>query len=396
MAPFRTVSIHDARLPLTRPWVKAALVAVGVVVALLGAQIVAAHDGHPVKQTFDELWHYEPEGDDYDAWMTLTVGLILECDSDEDECGDKWQDPFDAAIADWNQQETTVRFEVVDDGEVDLLVRIPDTIPGEDETTLGLEVSYDINEDECGEPCAVYSALVYLADDAHIDDYGTAEERQATVTHEIGHAIGLAHESVDLPCGEDETGEVPHSIMAYNCSDPLPDGLGEILVQPWDVCGINHLYFDPTIGFAGCEVDETPTATPALTSTPEPTTTPPPTATPAPTGTGAPTETPAPTGAAGDLAWSDADCDGELSSRDNQALLRNVLSQAALSQTEPCPDIGDGVSVGGFGDTQWGDADCDGELSSRDNQALLRFVLSQAALSQTEPCADIGDEVAVS
>ncbi len=25
---------------------------------------------------------------------------------------------------------------------------------------------------------------------------------------------------------------------------------------------------------------------------------------------------------------------------DNQALLRNVLSQAALSQTEPCPDVG--------------------------------------------------------
>ncbi len=43
--------------------------------------------------------------------------------------------------------------------------------------------------------------------------------------------------------------------------------------------------------------------------------------------------------------FGDLDCDGEISSRDNQALLRNVLSQAALSQTEPCPDIGSSVSV---------------------------------------------------
>jgi hypothetical protein len=38
--------------------------------------------------------------------------------------------------------------------------------------------------------------------------------------------------------------------------------------------------------------------------------------------------------------WGDWDCDGEITTRDNQALLRNVLSQNALSQTEPCTDIG--------------------------------------------------------
>ncbi len=92
--------------------------------------------------------------------------------------------------------------------------------------------------------------------------------------------------------------------------------------------------------------------------------------------------------------WGDSDCDGEVSSRDNQALLRNVLSQAALSQTQPCPALGTEVQVD---DTirLWGDSDCDGEISSRDNQALLRNVLSQAALSQTEPCPDIGDDVEV-
>ena len=80
----------------------------------------------------------------------------------------------------------------------------------------------------------------------------------------------------------------------------------------------------------------------------------------------------------------DADCDGGVTTRDNQALLRFVLEQPALSQTEPCTDIGtDG----------WGDWDCDGELGSRDGQAVLRFTLEQAALSQTEPCPDIGAEL---
>jgi hypothetical protein len=97
---------------------------------------------------------------------------------------------------------------------------------------------------------------------------------------------------------------------------------------------------------------------------------------------------PTPSPSPGDQLWGDSDCDGEISSRDNQALLRKVLSQNALSQTEPCPDLGDAV-----GDLVWGDWDCDGEISSRDNQALLRKVLSQNALSQTEPCPGIGDPV---
>ena len=44
---------------------------------------------------------------------------------------------------------------------------------------------------------------------------------------------------------------------------------------------------------------------------------------------------------------------------------------------------------------RWGDVDCNGAISVRDNQALLRFVLSQPALSQTEPCPDVGQDVHV-
>jgi hypothetical protein len=92
--------------------------------------------------------------------------------------------------------------------------------------------------------------------------------------------------------------------------------------------------------------------------------------------------------------WGDSDCNGSVAARDNQAVLRNVLGQPALSQTEPCPDLGDVVTVDGVSRT-WGDWDCNGAITARDNQALLRHVLSQAPLSQTEPCADIGAEVEV-
>jgi hypothetical protein len=93
------------------------------------------------------------------------------------------------------------------------------------------------------------------------------------------------------------------------------------------------------------------------------------------------------------LVWGDSDCSGAISARDNQALLRMVLGQPALSQTEPCPDLGANFPSGGGVPLAWGDWDCNGSVGARDNQALLRFILSQPALSQTEPCTDVGSPV---
>ena len=45
------------------------------------------------------------------------------------------------------------------------------------------------------------------------------------------------------------------------------------------------------------------------------------------------------------LLWGDSDCDGQITSRDNQAALRSILQQNALPQNEPCPDIGASVLV---------------------------------------------------
>ena len=88
--------------------------------------------------------------------------------------------------------------------------------------------------------------------------------------------------------------------------------------------------------------------------------------------------------------WADVDCDGAVTTRDNQAELRFVLEQNPITQTEPCPDvIVDGVP------RKWGDEDCDTSVTTRDNQSKLRFVLEQNPLTQTEPCPDVGSQVTV-
>ncbi len=74
---------------------------------------------------------------------------------------------------------------------------------------------------------------------------------------------------------------------------------------------------------------------------------------------------------------------------------RTVLSQPALSQTQPCFAIGSEVLVGNFILYHWADADCDSEMTTRDNQGVLRVVLGQPPISQTGPCPYVGSLVTV-
>ncbi|MEO8458036.1 MAG: hypothetical protein ABI559_09505 [Chloroflexota bacterium] len=95
------------------------------------------------------------------------------------------------------------------------------------------------------------------------------------------------------------------------------------------------------------------------------------------------------------IIWGDVDCNGSVGPRDGQAILKSVLEQPALSQTEPCPDAGATVTVDGTSRI-WADVDCNGSIGPRDGQAILKSVLEQPALSQTEPCPDVGATVTVS
>ncbi|MEX0785444.1 MAG: nidogen-like domain-containing protein [Dehalococcoidia bacterium] len=269
-------------------WITAALAAVAAIAAI---GVASAHDkAGPHKKLFGSRWYQQASGGDYDAYMTLSTSqLWYDCSSD---CESRWPNAANAAIDDWNGQDTTVNFDIQPDHDIyyDVNIFIVDAILG-DSGLLGIALPYDINEDFCDlDDCTIYYGEVYLGDLGHTGPYGTKAQRTGTTAHEAGHIISLRHESVNgdesvqYPCGQDNTGPIPHSIMSYNCADPVAvGGLGENYVQEWDVCGVNHAYHDPTIGYAGCGGEPVPT--PTFTPTKPPTFTPtkPPTATPTPT-----------------------------------------------------------------------------------------------------------------
>ena len=206
-----------------------------------------------------------------------TSDVWLNCDGDAAACGAKWDGPFTSSMADWNNQPMTVRFDYTDevrDANFDVNVYIEDEVPGGGGGLLGFAPTYDINGVPCSGACVVYSGIVYVGDDAHSGVYGTANDRLATLSHEMGHIISLAHESTNADetqlydCGMDDTGPIPHSVMSYNCIDPVAiGGFGESDVKPWDVCGVNHAYNDPAFGFSGRDLT---TTTPSPTPTPTP------------------------------------------------------------------------------------------------------------------------------
>jgi CSLREA domain-containing protein len=143
-----------------------------------------------------------------------------------------------------------------------------------------------------------------------------------------------------------------------------------------------------TSEFSNCATVVGPTPTPSPSSSPSPT----PTPTPSPTPTPVVTPTPTPVGTS--RIWGDVDCGGDIAPRDAQAILKNVLVQNALSQTQPCPAVGSQVTVDGV-NRIWGDVDCGGIVAPRDAQAVLKNVLAQNALSQTQPCPAVASTVQV-
>jgi Tol biopolymer transport system component len=92
------------------------------------------------------------------------------------------------------------------------------------------------------------------------------------------------------------------------------------------------------------------------------------------------------------LPWGDVNCSGGVDAVDALQLLRYTVRLSVLQQ-EPCPDIGDTVSVDGT-PRLWGDVDGDGEVNAADALKILRHVamLSVQHQPRTPP---IGTEVEV-
>ncbi len=379
----------------------AAFVAIGLA-AVAGP--VESHTGHQQKKLFPERWHYQPNGD-FGAWMDLgTSDVWLNCDGDAAACGAKWNGPFADSIADWNSQPTTVRFDYTDgvqDADFDVNVYIEDEVPG-DPGVLGIAPTYDISGNPCFGSCSVYSGIVWIGDDAHGPPYATANDRLATLSHEVGHIISLAHESTDpsesqlFDCGMDDTGPIPHSVMAYDCIDPVSiGGAGESGVQPWDACGVNHAYHDPAFGYSGCGLTTTtptasPTTSPAPTASPTPTPTPTPPSSPTVTVTASPTP-PSPSAAATPLVvtfvWGDVNCSGQSNPVDSLKLLQ-FDSGLFVGQPPGCPAMGHEIKAASVL-FAWGDVDCGGGINPVDALKVLR---SDAGLTVNKApgCPEIG------
>ena len=83
------------------------------------------------------------------------------------------------------------------------------------------------------------------------------------------------------------------------------------------------------------------------------------------------------------LTQGDVDCSGVVSSVDALKLLRHSVG-LAVSQTQPCPSIGDPVGAHPFGDV-----DCSSVVNSADALKVLRYAAG-LSVSQSQPCTAMG------
>ena len=245
---------------------------------------------HPQKKLFNGRW-YKPLADltTSPPWFGVPGFPNAQCDGGYDtaSCVSKWQGPAYSSYADWNSQPSTARFNVQGyrDHNWDNNTYVVDSFQGAPPGLLGFAAFYDYSGNQCaphpypGELyCSVYRhSDAIIIDDNHSGVFSTARSRQATITHELGHVLSLRHESVNddesalYGCGQDNTGPIPPSVMAYYCIYPSGYpyyGAGMYTVQEWDTCGVNHAYPDAVYGWEECVCYPPPGGGPAPAEAP--------------------------------------------------------------------------------------------------------------------------------
>ncbi len=178
--------------------------------------------------------------------MTLPTDIHYEC------CQSTFQGPNDDAIASWNARNTTVYFSI--QGAHDTWNRVHVFV--KDVTgnyNLGWAQAWcRVAPPENFQSCDIHTASFYKGHAtnnnwAHVNTsgYNNYGRRRFTTAHELGHVLALEEEGDNnyqgyTLCGG---GSLPETVM---------DGRCDYFVKPWDVCGVNHAYYDPYWGWAGC------------------------------------------------------------------------------------------------------------------------------------------------
>ena len=120
------------------------------------------------------------------AWLT--------CGSSVADCASRWAGPLDAAADDWNGQNMTVDLAIRSDQDLfyDVNVFVTDLVLGTP-GIQGVAFLFDSSYEWCILPCTAFYGWAVMSDLSHFGAYGTANVRQSTVSHELGHLFSLRH-----------------------------------------------------------------------------------------------------------------------------------------------------------------------------------------------------------
>jgi CSLREA domain-containing protein len=92
------------------------------------------------------------------------------------------------------------------------------------------------------------------------------------------------------------------------------------------------------------------------------------------------------------VIWGDVDCSTSLSIGDAQKTARSLIG-LSVTQTPPCPHVGDHIVAGSvWGDVVWGDVDCNEAVTIGDAQKTARKLIG-LPVTQAEGCPEIGSSV---
>lgn len=215
---------------------------------LLSASTARAHSGSHPYYLFPDRW-YQQYGDSgsYVTWMTLSYDAQY-CAG----CSTNYSSKVSAAVSDWAGTDTTVAYQYY--ATVNAAHDVHFYIVNDDDYVwAGLDEVYDEDYGFCSSHNCTASQSrpnTWWYEWTYANEYEVLGSgapslpnlRQGILAHELGHGLSQAHQPIprDLV--------VETSIMDY---DFLDDG-GYLVQDAYDVCGVNHAYYDPNWGYAGC------------------------------------------------------------------------------------------------------------------------------------------------